>query len=286
MATKQDQEITIIIVTHNSSLVIGECLDKIKDCTHPIIIVDCKSSDNTITKIETTNPSIKIFSSKTNLGYGNANNLGATKATSKYLLFLNPDALITPTTISTVLESLSKNPKIGVAGVQINDTKHTERTAGNILYQSDILGAVFFIKSEIFDQLNGFDRNIFLYGEENDLCSRVEKAGYENAVILDAKAAHINQGSSPKTWQYDYLRGYHSCWSKLYLRTKKKGPLKTSYIIPKFIIKSFILSLTGLLSLDIHKAAWNIGSISGSFNYAIGRKAFDKHNNPRGFFKA
>ena len=286
MAAQKNPKLTIIIVTHNSAAVIHDCLKEISDSPYPIIIVDCDSSDNAIAEIKQKYPNIKIIASEKNLGYGRANNLGATHAESDYLLFLNPDAIIQHQDISLAVKMLDTHSQIGVAGVQIKGEEgYAGVKDGNLLYKSSILGAVFFVKVALFTQLQGFDEKIFLYGEENDLCSRVEKAGFKNAVILDAQASHINRGSSPNKWQYDYLRGYHSCWSKLYLRQKRKGLYKTSYIILKFMIRSFILLLISLATLDKHKAAWYMGGVSGSINFMLGRKAFDKHNNPRGFIK-
>lgn len=49
----------------------------------------------------------------------------------------------------------------------------------------------FLIEKSVFDTVSGFDEGFFLYKEEEDLCLRVRKIGYEVVYIPDIKIIHI-----------------------------------------------------------------------------------------------
>ena len=55
------KNLTIIIVTYNSSNIIADCINKINYNLHDVIIVDNASTDNTVALIEFNFPSLKII---------------------------------------------------------------------------------------------------------------------------------------------------------------------------------------------------------------------------------
>lgn len=279
----KDKDLTIIVVTHNSSAVIGNCLQEIKNLSYPLILLDCKSSDDSLSLLERCNHNSMVIGSDKNLGYGRANNLAMKYVKTKYALFLNPDAIIKAKDIEAIIKVLEQRDDIAIAGPTIVGKKKKKEDEPGIIFERSILGAALFVRTDLFKKLGGFDENIFMYGDENDLCSRVEKSGYKNAVITQAKASHINRGSTPKKWQYDYLRGFHTCWSKLYLRKKNKGTYRVSYIVPKFILRSLYWLLVAIISFNKHQAAWHLGGFFGSLTFLFGLDAFNKQDNPRGF---
>ncbi|MES2747824.1 MAG: glycosyltransferase family 2 protein, partial [Bacteroidota bacterium] len=49
-----------------------------------------------------------------------------------------------------------------------------------------------------FNNVGGFDTNIFLYYEETDLCMRLEKMGKSSYLIPTAKYVHYHGASTPQ----------------------------------------------------------------------------------------
>jgi GT2 family glycosyltransferase len=58
-------------------------------------------------------------------------------------------------------------------------------------YQVELVpGSALIIRKNVFDSLGGFDKNFFLYFEENDLCKRAINAGYKIYKVPDTKVFH------------------------------------------------------------------------------------------------
>ncbi len=106
-----------IIPVHNSQeniLKLISSLKKLKEKPSEIIIVDDASTDKTnylIKKIE----GITLITLKDNLGASSARNLGAKKATSEWLLFIDSDCILPPMSIKYAFPS-SIEIKEGIVG--------------------------------------------------------------------------------------------------------------------------------------------------------------------------
>ena len=66
-------------------------------------------------------------------------------------------------------------------------------------------GACFFIRKDIFNQLNGFDDDFFAHQEEIDLCWRAINGGYKikytsKSVVFHVGGATLNEGNPRKTF--------------------------------------------------------------------------------------
>ena len=90
-------DVSIIIVTYNTRKMTAECIESIFEKTqglsYEIILVDNASNDGS-KEFFGKDSRIKYIYSNTNLGFGNANNFGFTKASGKYILLLNSDTLL------------------------------------------------------------------------------------------------------------------------------------------------------------------------------------------------
>jgi len=56
----------------------------------------------------------------------------------------------------------------------------------------EVSGAAMMIRKSVFEKIHGFDENVFMYFEENDLCRRVQRLGYK--IYFDPKAEIIHYG--------------------------------------------------------------------------------------------
>lgn len=62
-----------------------------------------------------------------------------------------------------------------------------------------VIGAVFAVRRDAFEQAGGFDERFWLYGEETDLCKRITEMGWKIHVVNDAVATHIGGASGATT---------------------------------------------------------------------------------------
>ncbi|HWE50439.1 MAG TPA: glycosyltransferase family 2 protein [Bryobacteraceae bacterium] len=83
--------VAIVIVTYNSALEIGECLDSpALNSDVEIVVVDNNSQDDTCEIVRARG--VRLFRNSTNIGFAAAVNQGIRATGAKFVLLLNPDA--------------------------------------------------------------------------------------------------------------------------------------------------------------------------------------------------
>jgi N-acetylglucosaminyl-diphospho-decaprenol L-rhamnosyltransferase len=160
----------------------------------------------------------RAFSAPRNLGFGGGHNLLVTKTEAPYLLILNPDVeFILPDTAKRLLAAVTICDEVKAAGPKLltaagsaqaydHGRLHGLRAqialrGGHSYWRETdmrqevawVSGAVLLIQKAAFAALGGFDENLFLYKEDEDLCLRLRRAG--GHVIYEPAAVVRHQGS-------------------------------------------------------------------------------------------
>lgn len=301
-----NKQLTIVIVTYNSEQVIKNCLSQIDFNLYDVIVVDNASLDSTLQIVEESFSKVKIIKLDKNLGYGNGNNAGLKQVKTDFALVLNPDANISNNAIEKILEVMKSDEKIALAAPQnLKDNSLNEeelknklkkieddfvnKNQGNFIKEGDnfvvkfLVGAVVFMRMSIFRQIGFYDKNIFLYYEDDEICKRVIDNSYKNVLVPSVAAFHIPGTSSKPTLRMTYKKGWHlKGWSKLYWRQINNGAFSTKIYAARLVPFLLFKVLTSILRLNLNKILSYLGALSGSFSFLIGLRAFDKKGNPRG----
>ena len=66
------------------------------------------------------------------------------------------------------------------------------------------IGADLFIRRELFEELEGFDKHIFMYFEDVELCKRLSDAGYQSYIIYGPDITHFVKASSTSQFSRVY----------------------------------------------------------------------------------
>jgi len=120
-------DLSILIVTYNSSALIGPLLDRLQaelrsesgKLQAEVIVVDNASRDGTARLVRRTHPWVRMLSSSRNLGFAAGNNLAASFATGRYLLLLNPDAMPLEGALRAGVERMDRHPDTGLGGGEL-----------------------------------------------------------------------------------------------------------------------------------------------------------------------
>ncbi|MCE3255426.1 MAG: glycosyltransferase family 2 protein [Rickettsiaceae bacterium] len=291
------KNLTIIIVSFNSSKIISSCLEKIDFSKYEVMVVDNASTDTTVQIVADKFPLVQIIKLDKNIGYGRANNVALRLVATEFALVLNPDAFILSEEIEKILTVLQKSPEIALAGPLLlqNYTaspaereKQLEIVYSNLLEKFDnylsvkyIIGAILFLRMSVFKQIGFFDEEIFLYYEDDEISWRTVKNGYKAAIFPDAIGFHIGQGSSGGSLRSIYKRFWHRALSKLYWKKKQKGAFAAVKSAIRLTIVFVLKSLFYAVTFNSKKAVENFASCCGSAAFLIGLKAFDKNDNSR-----
>lgn len=130
-------EVSVIIVTWNSSDVIKACLDSVVTNTPEdlieIIIIDNNSADSTFFTISNFYyPHLQTFQNNENLGYTKAINQAVKYSTGKRIFLLNPDTVLEGNVIETLNNFLKENPAYGAsAPLMLNENGTIQRSVRN-----------------------------------------------------------------------------------------------------------------------------------------------------------
>ncbi len=115
--------VSIIIVTYNSSRVIGACLTSLaadaQSGTLEVIVVDNASADGTPDFVRREFPWAKVIAGNENLGYSKGVNVGIREARARYLFILNPDTVVKRGAVAKLIDYMDQNPAVGIAGPKL-----------------------------------------------------------------------------------------------------------------------------------------------------------------------
>lgn len=267
--------ISIIIVTYNSADYIQDCINAVLSSTKispEIFVVDNASADDTVDRIRSHFPDIHVIANPNNLGFGAANNLAIKAAKTDLVLLLNPDTVVYPESIGTLADFLNKHPEHSMVGPYIENADGSHQDSVSYKYPSQkfaanavadlpgeiasILGACIMIRRSILNEINGFDEDFFLYGEDQDLCIRSRKLGYPVGYFPDSRIMHqggLSEQFTPR------LKVIEKKLNAEFLFYRKHYPLLAIQRIIEYKLrlnrlKLFLLGLSLLLGNNEHKA--------------------------------
>jgi len=115
--------LSIIIVTWNSEAYIQNCLhsldEEIQGWELEVIVVDNASSDKTVKIIEKEFPQVHLIVNAQNFVFARAVNHGINLSRGERLLLLNPDTIVCPEALKSMVQFMESNLKVGVVGPQL-----------------------------------------------------------------------------------------------------------------------------------------------------------------------
>jgi GT2 family glycosyltransferase len=221
--------IAAVVPNRDGGALLERCLDALAaaDAVEEIIVVDDGSSDGSPERAAE-RPRVRVVPSPGS-GFADAVNAGVAVAKSDWLLVLNNDCFVAPDTAVRLREALERDPGLGVCAAALvrEDGSRAKtfdrqltmyralREAASLqlprLAGGDGIASVPFVplacalvRSEAWNSVGGLDTRYRFYFEDHDLCWRLARAGWRLAVDWDARAVHLEGGSSrqrdPQRW--------------------------------------------------------------------------------------
>lgn len=211
--------LTIIIVSYNSSSVIVSCLGElIAAMSEQILVVDNASKAGDVDLLEKAFPNLEILRLEHNVGYGRAANAALKSVKSRYALLINPDVRIQKQQVADLLLQAADNPQGAIFG-PATSRKH-QQIAQPVEKKEAISGSCMLFDMEKLRPLGGFDDSIFLFSEEVDLCWRARAHGHEVLLLPGIYVEHLAGQSSGSSDAVEYMKNWHFGWSRSYFYRK------------------------------------------------------------------
>lgn len=242
-----------------------------------VIVFDNDSQDDTITVIEKekskfankSKENIEVVRSKENLGFANGVNSASKKANSSFILLLNPDAEFENVNLMSAVSYLKNNEKYAVLGAKILDSKgkgepssgriytflpflsmltgteeffHVRVSPIRITETGFVSGGCMLLNAKIFEEMGGFDKNLFMYMEDMEYCLRLKKKGFNVVFYPDLVVSHASHGSSGRPYA---IASIYKGVSYLYKKHMKNLSGLVNVLLK---LKANILVFTGRIS--------------------------------------
>lgn len=228
-------DVSVVIVNYNTLIMTQECIDSIfkvsRNISFEVILVDNASTDGSKEHFSTVSQ-IKYLYNEKNLGFGCANNVGVKEAIGKYIFLLNSDTILLDNVIKKIFDFAERCPEeeLGAIGTCLVDgnmqdtlsfseflsSKRIYRKLFEKLYFYNkskeaeiydklraigfaevdfITGANLFVPRKIFNKIDGFDPDFFMYYEETDLEKRMDSIGLKRFILNLRDIIHLEGGS-------------------------------------------------------------------------------------------
>ncbi len=199
-----------------------------------VIVVDNASKDGSGEMVARQFKEVTLIKNNKNLGFARANNQGAKKATGKHLLFLNSDTVIKRYSLVKPLKFLKNHPKVGAITIKLTlpdgqididnhrgfptpwasfchffglsglfphslifNSYHLGLKKLNRIHSIPVAaGSFLMLPQKIFHTIGAWDEAYYFYGEDIDLCYRINAAGYKIIYYPKVSALHYKGASS------------------------------------------------------------------------------------------
>lgn len=239
------------------------------------IVVDNNSQDDSIAFLEKRFPWVTYIENEQNVGFGKANNQGFEIAEGEYTLIINPDTLVSEDTFEEMISHMKANTTCGACGCKIlnpdgtfaPESKRSVPSIVSSLYKvigltalfpeskvfgdyylgwipedevhtvSVLSGAFMFWRTSVLKKLGGFDERFFMYGEDIDLCYRIQETDYHIDYVPTTSIIHY-KGESTRKGDLKYVRIFNKA---LYQFFEKHYSSKYSLFFRMFIFSAITL---------------------------------------------
>ncbi len=231
-------EISIVTVAYNSAEVLPGLLESIPPGIE-VVLVDNGPDDGMRDLAQSRGATVIV--PEANLGFGRGCNLGAARARGTYLFFLNPDARLRPDTLDQLTAAIDRHPDAaGFGPLQEDETgrcffKRRSRIRRDIpalpgmaprvdTRVTVLSGAALLVPRRAFEKVQGFDPEIFLFYEDDDISLRLSAQAGPLWLIPTTRVIHIGGASSPASPRAARFKGYHWGRSRVYVSRKHQAP--------------------------------------------------------------
>ena len=225
--------VSVIVVNYNAGQILAECIHSALPQVSEVLVVDNASSDFSLelcTQRFPEEPKLRIIRNASNLGFAAACNIGAAQAAAPYLLFLNPDCVLSDDSLPRMVQVLETNPSAGMVGGLLINQDGTEQAGGRRaiptpwrsfvrasgLYRFEgywprlffdfhlhkqalptgpleveaVSGALMLVHHKAIEDVGAWDEGYFLHCEDLDWCMRFQKKGWRILFVPDAPVVH------------------------------------------------------------------------------------------------
>jgi GT2 family glycosyltransferase len=223
MSGQDFPRVSCVILNWNGWKDTLECLASLAVQDYPnleILVVDNGSTNDSVERIRTSFPGVRLVETHENLGYSKGCNVGLREALKakevKYLWLLNNDTVCPPDTVSKLVRCAEANPDAGLVGTVLyfaHDPAKVQAWGGGTINPLIAYSRHFFEPTEFgrnsyltfasvlarrktLEEIGLLYEGAFMYCEDSEFCLRMQETRWKIVVAEDTAVLHKEGGSS------------------------------------------------------------------------------------------
>jgi GT2 family glycosyltransferase len=294
----ESPSVAIVIINYNSAPFIEEFIQSLASVAYPrwrLVVIDSDSTDDSADRVQRAFPDASVVRAGDNIGFAAGINVVLDQglaAGDDYILFLNPDTVLTPAFLQALVDATDAKtivvPKIlykddprlistHAGGFDwrlglFRDTFHGQPDGPATSHRRDGLETASFacalVPARAFADAGRMDEAFFMYYEETDWLRRASARGYRIRYEPAAVIYHRESGSSGGGWMTPF-KLYYATRNRPYLVQKQRRGVFGALSFHAYFLASRVGATVRLaLRLDwgLLKAMWR-----GASDYYRGR---------------
>lgn len=227
------KKLAVIILNWNGIRLLQEFIPRVAETTispdTDLIVADNGSTDGSCAWLETHFPEVRVIRFPDNYGFAGGYNRALEATRYPYTILLNSDVQTTPGWAGTLLRYMENHPDVGACQPKLRSYRHKDEfeyagAAGGLIdalgypycygrlfdrvekdsgqYDTPVArevawasGAALMVRTRLYLDLGGLDKDFFAHMEEIDLCLRIRRAGFKVMAVNNAMVYHVGGAS-------------------------------------------------------------------------------------------
>lgn len=255
--------VSICIVTYKVRDLLRDCLNSLAASTrldYEVIVVDNGSQDGVVEMLQSEFPSVELIENNQNLGFTRPINQAMRLSHGKYLVLLNPDTLILPEALDTLVAFMQDHPQVGICGPKVLNRDGTlqkpcrrgesrpwavltyfsglsrlfpkSKLFGEYLMSymdedethlvAGVSGSCMLVRRETINQIGYMDERFFAYQEDADYCYRARQAGWQIVYMPQSRIIHFGGMGGSRVQPYRSIYQWHRSYYLFYRKNFAK----------------------------------------------------------------
>ena len=250
--------VTAVLINYNSGPWLARSVRALKGrgARFPnVIVLDNASDDGSVDDLQAM-PGLEVIRLDQNLGFGPGVNRAFEKVSTEYMLVINPDCLLVPEGLTTLVTELDAHPEAALVSGRIFDMSGNEQRGSrrqlprprrvlNEVFRfrlgvgvdlthlpaplepgpvEAVSGACMLLRVEVFRQLGGFDTGFPMHFEDLDLMARLQQAGWSVRLVPSVAVSHAGGVSSRRRPVKVMLSKHRGLWRYLNKHCRDRWP--------------------------------------------------------------